>query len=157
MNIHRTTLFAAVCVLAITGCGGSAASISEADRSAMHATVDSFTKAILSGDFAAAASLWSEDATAMPPHLTAAQGRADIQKLFAGFGKTTAFTQNVVETEGRGDLAYSRVTFDVTFTPPGATAPVTDKGKVLLVWGRQADGKWLVTRGAWNSDLPLPK
>jgi len=157
MKIHRTTLYAAVCALVLTGCGASAASISKADRNAMHSAVDSFTKAILSADFAGAASYWSEDATAMPPHAAADHGRADIQKLFAGFGKTSAFTQNVLETEGRGDLAYSRVGFDVTFTPPGATAPVTDKGKVLLVWGRQTDGKWLVTRGAWNSDLALPK
>jgi len=157
MKIHRTTLYAAVCALVLTGCGASAASITEADRSAIQGVVENFRKAILSGDFEAAASNWSEDATAMPPHASAVHGRADIQKLFAGFGKTTAFTQNVVETDGRGDLAYSRLTFEATFTPPGATAPVTDKGKVLLVLGRQADGNWLVTKAAWNSDLPLPK
>jgi hypothetical protein len=39
----------------------------------------------------------------------------------------------VVETDGRGDLAYSHITFEVTFTPPGATASITDKGKGILV------------------------
>jgi hypothetical protein len=56
MKIHRTTLYAAICGLVLTGCAASAASISEADRNAMHSTVDNFTKAILSGDFA-----WNSD------------------------------------------------------------------------------------------------
>ena len=157
MQVYRTALFAAVCAVVLTGCSASSAAISESDRGAMKSAVDGFTKAILGGDFAAAAAYWAEDATALPPHAATAHGRPAIQKLFAGFGKTTAFKQDVLETDGRGDLAYSRIAFDVTFTPPGATASITDKGKGILVWGKQRDGTWLVTRGAWNSDLPLPK
>ena len=157
MQVHRTALFAAVCVLVLTGCGASSAAISESDRGAIRSAVDDFTKVILSGDFAAAAAHWAEDGTALPPHAALVQGRPEIQKLFAGFGKTTAFKQDVLETDGRGDLAYSRIAFDVTFTPPGATTSITDKGKGILVWGKQSDGTWLVTRGTWNSDLPLPK
>ena len=157
MQVHRTALFAVACAVVLTGCSASSAAISESDRGAMKSAVDGFTKAILGGDFAAAAAYWAEDATALPPHAATAHGRPAIQKLFAGFGKTTAFKQDVLETDGRGDLAYSRIAFDVTFTPPGATASITDKGKGILVWGKQRDGTWLVTRGAWNSDLPLPK
>jgi ketosteroid isomerase-like protein len=122
----------------------------------MRSAVDDFTQAVLRGDFATAASHWAEDGTAMAPNVPAAHGRADIQKLFTGFGKITAFTQNVMEVDGRGDLAYTHQTFEVTFTPPGAAAAVTDKGKGVFVW-KQAGGTWVVTRGAWNSDLPLPK
>ncbi len=157
MHVHRKALFAAAFALLLTGCAAKTAPISESDRSAMRSAVDDFTKAILSGDFAAAAAHWAEDGTALPPHAAPAHGRPEIQKLFAGFGKTTAFKQDVLETDGRGDLAYSRIAFDVTFTPPGATTSITDKGKGILVWTKQSDGSWLVTRGAWNSDLPLPK
>jgi ketosteroid isomerase-like protein len=158
MRVNRMALFATFCALVLTGCAAkSAGPISESDRTAMHSAVDGFTKAILAGDLATAASKWSEDATALPPNGAEVHGRPEIQKLFAGFGKTTAFTQNVVETDGRGDLAYSHITFGITFTPPGATASATDKGKGILVWGKQADGTWLVKKGAWNSDLPLPK
>jgi len=157
MQVHRKAFFAAVCALVLTGCAAKTAPISESDRVAIRSAVDGFTKAILAGDFAAAASKWAEDATALPPNAAAVHGRPEIQKLFAGFGKTTAFTQNVVETDGRGDLAYSHFTFEVTFTPPGATASMTNKGKGLLVWSMQSDGTWLVKRGTWNSDLPLPK
>ncbi|HEX9127565.1 MAG TPA: SgcJ/EcaC family oxidoreductase [Gemmatimonadaceae bacterium] len=157
MHPRRTALLVALSIAAVTGCAASSGAISESDRTAIQSAVDTWTKAILSGDFAAGASLWSTDATALPPHSPAVHGRPDIQKFFAGFGKTTAFTEKVLETDGRGDLAYSLVTFDATFTPPGATAAITDKGKVLLVWNKQSDGKWLVARGAWNSDLPLPQ
>ncbi len=157
MQVHRTVLFAAVCAVVLTGCGASSAVISESDRGAIRSAVDDFTKAVQLGDFVTAASHWAEDGTAMPPHAPAAHGRADIQKLFTSFGKITAFTQNVVEADGKGDLAYTHQTFDLTFTPPGATAPVTDKGKGVFVWAKQSGGTWVVTRGAWNSDLPLPK
>src|SRR6266550_209231 len=157
MQVHRTALFAAVCALVLTGCGASSAAITESDRTAMRSAVDGFTKAILAADFAAAAAYWAEDGTALPPHAVAVHGRPEIQKLFAGFGKTTAFKQDVLESDGRGDLAYSRMTFDVTFTPSGTTTSITDKGKGILIWGKQRDGTWLVTRGTWNSDLPLTK
>lgn len=157
MQVHEKGLFAAACVLILAGCAASSAAISESDRSAIRSSVADFTEAILHGDVAGATARWTEDGTALPPHAPAAHSRPDIQKLFASFGKVTAFRQDVVETDGLGDLAYSHITFDVTFVPPGATAAVTDKGKGLLVWRRQSGGTWLVARGAWNSDLPLPK
>jgi ketosteroid isomerase-like protein len=157
MQVHRMAFFAAVCALGLTACAASSTAITESDRTAIRSAVDDFTKAVLNSDFATAAGHWAQDGTALPPHAAAVHGRADIQKLFASFGKTTAFKEDVVEADGRGDLAWSHFTFDVTFTPPGATASITDKGKGILVWGKQSDGTWLVTRGTWNSDLPLPK
>jgi uncharacterized protein (TIGR02246 family) len=157
MQVHRKGLFAAAWVLVLTACAASSAAISDTDRTAIKSSVDQFTEAVLSGDYAAAAARFTEDGTALPPNGPATHGRAEIQKLFGTFGKTTAFKEDVVETDGLGDLAYSHFTFDVTFTPPGGTAPITDKGKGLLVWRKQSDGTWLVKRGAWNSDLPLPR
>jgi len=157
MQIHRKALFTAVCVFLLGGCAASSGAISDSDRNAMRSAVADFSSAMIRGDAAAAASHWAVDGTAMPPNLPTAHGRADIEKLFAGFGKITAFTQNVVEADGRGDLAYTQSTFEVTFVPPGATTPITDKGKGVLVWNKQSDGSWIVARGAWNSDLPLPK
>jgi ketosteroid isomerase-like protein len=156
MLTNRIALLAAFCVLATAGCAASSGDITESDRTAIRSAVQDFTNAVLHGDFATAASHWAEDGTAMPPNAPAAHGRADVQKLFAGFGKITSFNQNVVGVGGKGDMAYSDQTFEVTFVPPGAAAPITDKGKGVFVWKKQG-GSWLVTRGAWNSDLPLPR
>jgi uncharacterized protein (TIGR02246 family) len=157
MQVHRKGLFAAVCVVFLAGCAASSAAISESDRTAISSGVAAFTQAVLKSDFAAAAAQFTEDGIALPPNAPAVHGRPDIQKLFAGFGKTAAFKEDVVETDGLGDLAYTHFTFETTFTPPGTTGAITDKGKGLLVWRKQPDGTWLVKRGAWNSDLPLPR
>jgi hypothetical protein len=52
-----------------------------------------------------------------------------------------------------GPLGVERGTYSVTFTPPGATAPITDTGKYLVHW-KQVGGKWLLANDIWNSDLP---
>lgn len=65
----------------------------------------------------------------------------------------SAFKQEVVEVEGRGDLAYTWVKFDMVAHPPGAKVPLKDTGKLLAIWGKQADGSWRVKRAVWNSNL----
>src|SRR5438094_6523821 len=76
----------------------------------------------------------------MPPNGPVVQGRAAMQKFFAGFPKITAFKENVVEIAGYGDLVHPRGTYEMTMMPPGAKTPLTDIGKVLAVWRKQPDG-----------------
>ena len=157
MKAHTGLLFVAACALVGTGCAASSGAITDSDRSAIDKTVQAFSVAVLKGDFPTAAALWTEDGWILPPHAPAVHGRAEIAKFFSGFGKTTKLVEKVIESDGRGDVAYAHFTFDATFTPPGATAPISDKGKGLLAMSKQSDGSWLTTRAAWNSDLPLPK
>lgn len=148
-----TTFFAA----ALAGCAANApSSFTDADRTAIRATVDSFTNAIKKGDYATAASYYAENAVFMPPNAPAVEGRAGIQKAFETFGRVTAFSQPIVELDGVGDLAYARLNADLTFIPPNATTPMSDKSKVLIVMRKQADGNWRTTAGMVNSDLPMP-
>ena len=35
--------------------------------------------------------------------------------------------------------------------------PVTDRGKYVEAWKKQADGAWKVVEDIYNSDLPAPK
>lgn len=157
MRIGSTLVMATLLVSALSGCAAKDTSaFTDADRTAIRAAVDSFTTAVKNGDYAAAASYYAEDGVVMPPNFPAVEGRAGIQSTLQSFGKVSAFSQPVVEIEGVGDLAYARLNFDLTLTPPNTTAPMTDKGKVLIVMRKQADGKWRTTRGMFNSDLPMP-
>jgi len=156
MRIDRTFVVAMFIASGLSACSKTPAAFSDADRTSIQAAVDSFTNAIKSGDYAAAASWYTVDAVFMPPNAPAVEGRPAIQKNFESFGKVSAFSQSVVEVDGVGDLAYARANFDLTFTPPNATAPMSDKGKVLIVMRKEADGKWRTSRGIFNSDLPLP-
>ena len=156
MRIDRTFVVAMFIASGLSACSTTPAAFSEADRTSIQASVDSFTNAIKSGDYAAAASWYTVDAVFMPPNAPVVEGRPAIQKTLESFGKVSAFSQPVVEVDGVGDLAYARVNFDLTFTPPNMTTPMTDKGKALIVMRKEADGKWRTSRGIFNSDLPLP-
>jgi uncharacterized protein (TIGR02246 family) len=157
MRIAPTLALTAFLAAALAACAANApSSFGDADRTAIRAAVDSFTTAVKSGDYAAAASYYAEDAVFMPPNAPTVEGRAGIQKNLETFGRVTAFSQPIVEIDGVGDLAYARLNFDLTVTPPGTTTAMSDKGKVLIVLRKQADGNWRTTRWMFNSDMPIP-
>jgi ketosteroid isomerase-like protein len=58
-----------------------------------------------------------------------------------------------VEVARSGDLGYSQGTYDLTFNDPSGK-PMTDRGKYLEVWKKQADGSWKCAVDTFNSDLP---
>jgi ketosteroid isomerase-like protein len=58
------------------------------------------------------------------------------------------------EITAAGDLAVERGSYEETYTQPGASAPVTDRGKYLVHW-RRIGGKWLMVDDIANSDLPV--
>jgi ketosteroid isomerase-like protein len=64
----------------------------------------------------------------------------------------SAFDFRMLDLQGDGHLAFMRAAWSITVTPPGTT-PVSDSGKILIVFKKQADGSWLTVADAWNSDL----
>jgi ketosteroid isomerase-like protein len=55
-----------------------------------------------------------------------------------------------------GDIAYTQGTYSMTMSDPKTKQPVTDKGKYVTVYKKQADGSWKAVSDILNSDLPLP-
>ncbi len=157
----RCLLFAALALgLTSTACqplAQEAGPLSDEDIAAIRAGERAFVQALLAGDWAAAAAGHTEDAVRMPPNATVIRGRVAIEARFAEIDTVTAFTLTSVETEGRDGLAYNWVTYSITFLLEGMTEPITDTGKGLAVWQKQADGSWQIHRVIWNSDLPLPE
>lgn len=157
MQIRRLLAVSLLSMLGPPGCARTPAAFTDAERNAVTSTIDEFTSAVRRGDFATAASLYTEDGVFMAQNAPAVEGRAGILKTLEGFGRTQAFSQPVVEVEGVGDLAYARVRYEITFTPPSMSAPITDQGKVLLVMRKESDGKWRTSRGMSSSDLPAAR
>jgi ketosteroid isomerase-like protein len=75
----------------------------------------------------------------------------------ATFPPVTEFKATDVRIEGHGDLAYAHGVYEMTFTLPGAPAPVKDTGKYLDIRKRQKDGRWLYSVDMFNSDLAPAK
>jgi uncharacterized protein (TIGR02246 family) len=156
MQIRRNLAMLALSTVGL-GCASAPPAFTDADRTAISSAIAEFTAAVSKGDFAAVAGGYTADGVIMPPNAPAVQGREGIQKLFEAMGRPVSFSQPVVEIDGEGNLAYARVNYDVTLTPPGGKTPVNDKGKVLIVMRKEADGRWRTSRGMWNSDLPLAR
>lgn len=101
------------------------------------------------------AGFYTEQAHVMPPNEPAAVGREAIKTSLAPFFAMKAELKLTTDAVvANGPVALERGTYSVTFTPPGATAPVTDTGKYLAHW-HLSDGKWLMADDIWNSDLPV--
>jgi ketosteroid isomerase-like protein len=60
-----------------------------------------------------------------------------------------------VEVAQSGDLGYTYGTYQLTMNDPAGN-PVTDRGKYITVWKKQADGSWKSVADMFNSDLPPP-
>jgi ketosteroid isomerase-like protein len=149
---------------AAAGCQPKAESAEQAqarmdsETAAVRTVIDSVTRDFAThfnqghGDIVA--SYYGEQAHLMPPNLPVAVGREAIKAAFAPFftmKPDLKLTPDAVVANG--PLAIERGTYSLTYTPPGATAPVTDTGKYLVHW-HLLDGKWMLVDDIWNSDLP---
>jgi uncharacterized protein (TIGR02246 family) len=110
-------------------------------------------------DFEKAMSFYADDAFVFAPDAPVVTGRDAIRAAmkpgfedpsFALTGQTTQ-----VEADKSGELGYAQGAFSVTVTDPKTKKPVTDTGKYVTVYRKQADGSWKVVADIWNSD-PRP-
>ena len=132
------------------------APLAAADEQAIREGVESWLMAANSGDIAAWAEVYAEDAVVMPPNMPPLDGRAAVADLLASLPPISDWTIDVRELDGRGDLAYLRGAYSFRMTLPGIEAPIADNGSLMHIWRKQADGSWRVQREIYHSDNPLP-
>ena len=152
MLSHRRFSLIVLAGLVLCRAQPALAQLTDADRKGIQDVTDRFTKAMVSGDAAGIAALYTEDGMLLPPHEGVVKGRSAIQQFVAGFPKITDFTARLIEMEGSGNVAYTRGTFEITLMPPEAKTPVKDSGKFIEIRHKQADGSWLLARDFWNSN-----
>ena len=140
-------------VLPFTACQSSGpASLTEADKAAIEASLAEWVKGALANDWAAVAATYTEDAVLMPPNSPIVEGRANIQAYFEGFPPVRELTATNVEVMGQGDTVYVRGTYTMTIAAEDAEA-IMETGKYLEVRKKQPDGSWLLHRDMFSSDL----
>ena len=126
----------------------------KAAEDAIRPLVERFVLHYNSGHADSLAAFYAPDAHLMPANLPAVVGQAAIQKAFEQAVQSKGTLKLVSEAiTASGDLAVERGTFEETYTLPGSSAPMTDRGKYLVHWHRIA-GKWLIVDDIANSDLP---
>jgi len=129
--------------------------LSDADRASIRQADEAFAKAANAKDFAAAAANYADDASLLPPNGEAVKGRVAIQKWMEAFPPMSNCRVELVDVDGRGDLAYTRGNYSLTMMPPGA-APTEDHGKFVEIWRKQPDGSWKIKWDIFNSDVAPP-
>jgi ketosteroid isomerase-like protein len=151
-----STIILVLVSLAVAACRPAPAALSEQDKAAIRAVTGDVAKYVTAAkpDFAAYVKhYYTEDATVLTSNMPPVKGHGALQAFFAAFPPMSSFTPEIVDIGGQGDLAYVRGNYAMTMNPPGA-APVTDKGKYIEVWKKQADGSWKSAYDSFTSDLP---
>ncbi len=132
-------------------------STSEADVEAINGVADGTEEALNTGDAAAYAAFFADDAVSMLPNRPAIEGKEAISQAIqtAMASNTYQLSLSTDEIEVSGDWAFWRGSYSVTVTPAEGE-PIEDAGKALNILQRQSDGAWKIARHIRNSDLAVP-
>ena len=156
MRIPASTIVLST-VLMASGCASgstAAGELSADDRAALEHIAERDAEVVLARDWEALAERFADDAVRMPPNAPAIHGRSAIRESVAMMPPIAAFSFRMTSLAGNGRIAYMRAEWSYTLEPPGAEA-IVDLGKILIVFEKQEDGRWLTVADAWNSDLPV--
>jgi len=128
-----------------------------ADEAAIRNLDTQWSKAASEANVEQFVSFFADGASFLPPNQPTITTKEDIQKWATGLMTAPGFKVSwepakAVASRG-GDLGYTVGTYELTMNNPKGK-PVTDHGKYLTVWTKQADGSWKVAADTFNSDLP---
>ena len=155
----KTTMFAVVSLMLLSGCftpsGNKASDLAQA-KTGIQKSNQEFIAAVNARNGAQLVeSFYTDDAIVLPPGQGAIAGKAQIQAFFDGMinggaGNMTLATDRV---ERNGDLAVELGRYTMTITPPRGE-PIQDRGKYIVVFRLQPDGRWKAQMDIFNSSVP---
>jgi uncharacterized protein (TIGR02246 family) len=105
------------------------------------------------------ASYFADDASGLYPGAEILNGKTAIKAAMAPYFADPNFsltfeTTRAMASKG-GDMVYTQGTYVMTLTNPKTKKPMTDKGKFLTVYSKQADGSWKAIADTYNSDSAM--
>jgi uncharacterized protein (TIGR02246 family) len=149
-------LLAVPIVLAATAAAAGPPDI-EAERAALFRLDKAWAQAAAARDVEKVLSFWSDDARVFPPGQPAVIGKDALRQYVAGGFALPGFsiqweTSDFV-VSGSADVAYGTGTNTVTVTGPEGK-PVTEHGRAVTVWRKDATGAWKCVIDIWNAAPP---
>jgi ketosteroid isomerase-like protein len=150
-------ILAVLSALATFSCGPqSAPDTRAADERAIRETDSAWSAAAGAKDLERTVAYYAPDAVSLPANAPIATDMGAIRKFweqdFAMPGYALSWKTAKVEVSRGGDMGYAYGTYEFTFNDAKGK-PMTDRGKYLTVWKKQADGKWKAVADMFNSDL----
>ena len=130
-----------------------------ADAAAIQALDEQWSATANKNDLEGALAFYSADAVLLPPNAPIAADKSGIRAAWAGLltpNTSVKWSVGKVEVARSGDMAYLYGAYDLVVKDPKGGPPYTEKGKLLEIWKKQADGKWKCAVDTFNSDAPPP-
>jgi uncharacterized protein (TIGR02246 family) len=128
-----------------------------ADESAIRNLDAQWSKAAAAKDVDGTVSYYSDDASLLGPNAPIASDQQGIRAAWTsllGSDSSLSWQARKVEVSRSGDLAYVQGGYQMT-SKDARGKLVSDTGKFVEVWKKQADGNWKTVADIFNSDLPV--
>jgi len=157
---RHSSIFCTLGFLIMTGCSQSPATDSrEADARALReGEVAAFVKDWGGKDADRIAAHYTDDGSLMIPNSPVMTGKGAIGKglkdALADPNWSLALQPVQVEVSKGGDLGYTRGTYVLIATDPGSKKAVTEKGRFVTIFRKEADGAWKAVQDINNAEAP---
>lgn len=152
------TRFIAVLLFSAISAGASLGQTSEKASDALLAADAAWMKVYAAKDLEKSVGFFDNQGSMLPSNAPIASGKGAITKSLASAFATPDYTlswhANKVGVARSGELGYTSGTYDFSMKDASGKT-ISDKGKYLTVWKREADGAWKVLFDTYNSDLPM--
>ncbi|HEY3326905.1 MAG TPA: SgcJ/EcaC family oxidoreductase [Novimethylophilus sp.] len=121
-------------------------------RSTIESINSTWNQALNSGNAAALAALYTEDAKLSPGNGNTLVGRAEIEKLFQSFIDNGVHNHaiEIIEVGGNDRLAYQVARWSANGAEKDGRTP-SFGGILMSVLEKQANGTWLSRSHVWNA------
>ena len=130
----------------------------EADAKSIKDGEAAWNKEWSAKDQAAIVAHYADDASVELPNAPIMTGKAAIndglKEFLADPNMALSFEASKVEVSKGSDLAYTQGTYTMTMTDAKSKKPMTEKGKYVTVYRKQADGSWKAVQDINNADAP---
>jgi uncharacterized protein (TIGR02246 family) len=131
-----------------------------ADEAAIREADANWSKAAAAKDVEGFVAFFADDGMLLPPNHELVSGKQVIRKwateMMAAPGFAVSWQPTNAQAARSSDLGYTIGTYELT-VHDAKGKPVTDRGKYITVWEKQADGTWKVAADTFNSDLPAAR
>lgn len=147
----------AVLLFSAISMSGSFGQASGKASDALLAADAAWMKVYAAKDLEKSVAFFDNEGSMLPSNAPSATGKDALTKLigsaFATPDYTLSWHANRVGVARSGELGYTSGTYDFSMKDASGKT-ISDKGKYLTVWKKEADGTWKVLVDTYNSDLP---
>jgi ketosteroid isomerase-like protein len=154
--MSKTFKFALLLALALASAGCAKKVDLEASRSALKTADAEWNKSLNNVD--SFVTFLMPDGAILPPNEPGVSGtdavRTWASKMIAMPGFSVTWEASVADVSQSGDLGYTSGAYQLSMQGP-AGAPISDHGKYLTVWKKDATGAWKVVLDTFNSDVAM--